>query len=103
MFAEADHTVLLEKYTYDVAAVRIKMTDEHGNILPFFNEPIVLEIEGEIEIIGPKVLSLQGGMGGTYIKTLGKKGTGRLLIKNAQSGEERISFTIKIMQSTDRS
>jgi len=95
MVAKADHTSLLEKHTYDVAAVRIKMTDEHGNVLPFFNEPIVLEAEGEIEVIGPKVLSLQGGMGGTYIKTVGKEGMGSLTIRNAQGGVKKINFTIK--------
>jgi len=98
MYVEADHTVLMENHTYDVSAIRIRMTDEHGNVLPFFNEPIVLETEGEIEIIGPKVFSLQGGMGGTYIKTKGKEGMGRLFIRNSQSGEKSISFIIKTMQ-----
>ena len=97
MYVEADHTVLMENHTYDVSAIRIRMTDEHGNVLPFFNEPIELEAEGEIEIIGPKVFSLQGGMGGTYIKTKGKGGMGRLFIRNSQSGEKSISFIIKTM------
>lgn len=98
MIVESDHTELMEEYTYDVAAVRIKMTDEHGNVLPFFNEPVVLESEGPIEIIGPKVISLQGGMGGTYIRTVGQEGKAMLKVKNAQSGDMSVFYTVKISE-----
>ena len=71
------------------------MTDEHGNVLSFFNEPVLLETEGDIEIIGPKVIALQGGMGGTYIRSLSKEGEAVLKISNAQSGSQSIQFKIK--------
>ena len=32
--AQADHTSLVEKVSYDVAAVRITARDEYGNVLP---------------------------------------------------------------------
>jgi hypothetical protein len=57
-----------------VAALRIQATDESGNILNFYNEPFCIETEGPVEVIGPKIISLKGGMGGTYIKY---KGQGR--------------------------
>ena len=42
---------------------------DSGNILPFYNEPLTFETEGPIEIIGPKTVALQGGMGGAYVKS----------------------------------
>ncbi len=78
----ADRTELCEGDTYDAAAVRITAIDECGNHLPYYQEPIVLRAEGEIEIIGPDVISLKGGSGGTYIKTNGKSGSGRLYIND---------------------
>lgn len=96
-----DHTALTEEHTYDVAAVRIQMTDEHGNVLPFFNEPVLLETEGDIEIIGPKVIALQGGMGGTYVRSCGKEGTAVLKVNNAQSKGRSITFEIKINKPTE--
>lgn len=92
---EADHTDLRESHTYDVAAVRIQALDENGNLLNFYNEPLIFELEGEAELIGPHVASLQGGMGGTYIKTAGRSGEARLKIRTAQAGETEVSFTIK--------
>jgi len=95
LVVETDHEKLMEAETYDVAAVRIRATDEHGNVLPFFQEPVVLRAEGPIEIIGPKIISLQGGMGGTYVRTLGMEGNARLIVYNEQGGEKSISYVIK--------
>ena len=67
--AVADHENLIDAESYDVAEVRIQAQDEHGNILPFYNEPLTIETEGPIEIIGPKTVALQGGMGGAYVKS----------------------------------
>ena len=94
--AEADHNELTEKNTYDVAAVRIKAVDEHDNLLSFFQEPVWLEAEGDIAIIGPETISLQGGMGGTYIRTLGKAGEGRLKIRSMQTEEVLLTFYVKL-------
>ena len=66
--------------TYDVASVRFRALDEFGNLLKFANDPIALKAEGAIELIGPKLITLQGGMGGTYVRTNGKVGSGRLLL-----------------------
>ena len=80
--AVADHENLIDAESYDVAEVRIQAQDEHGNILPFYNEPLTFETEGPIEIIGPKTVALQGGMGGAYVKS-----------KRLQPGEKPVSYT----------
>ena len=92
LFARADHTGLQEKSTYDVAAIRIEARDEYGNLLSFFNEPVSFEVSGPVELIGPSVISLEGGMGGTYIKTTGEYGEARLVIRNAQTEPVELHF-----------
>ena len=92
LFARADHTGLQEKSTYDVAAIRIEARDEYGNLLSFFNEPVSFEVGGPVELIGPSVISLEGGMGGTYIKTTGESGEARLVIRNAQTEPVELHF-----------
>ena len=94
--AEADHTILTEQHSYDVALVRIRAVDDHGNVLPFYQEPVRLLTEGDISIIGPDTIALQGGMGGTYVKSLGRSGQGTLLLQSRTAGEVRIPFQIKI-------
>ena len=67
--------------------VMLRALDENGNVLGFFNEPVQFEVKGVLELIGPKTICLQGGMGGTYVKTTGQAGEGILTIENAQTGK----------------
>ena len=94
---EADRTELVEDKTYDAAAIRIRAVDEHGNTLPFAGDPVMFETEGVIELIGPSVVPLQGGMTGTYIKTTGKAGKGilRIRLAGAEPQEIHINVTTK--------
>ena len=63
---------LIEKDTYDVASVRITVCDQSGNIQPFFCDSLPLKIEGAGGIIGPSRARINGGMGGTYVRTNGQ-------------------------------
>lgn len=96
LHAGADHRELLEEESYDVAAVRIRALDEHGNLLPVCNEPVVLRTEGPVELIGDSVISLKGGMGGTYVKTTGQGGKAALYLKMAQAEEVKIEFEVNV-------
>lgn len=96
LLVEADHTELTEDNTYDVSCVRIRAVDENDNILNYYNDSIILDIEGEAEIIGPKVIALSGGMGGTYIRTVGKEGKAKLSVSDAANTESVfVEFKIK--------
>ena len=91
--AEADHTDLCEKRTYDVALIRIRATDENGNVLPFCMETVQLETEGALAIIGPQAVPLRGGMAGTYVKTKRQSGDARL---HLSCGSQKISILFHI-------
>ena len=93
--AKIDHDVLTEENSYDVAAIRIIAKDEFGNVLPFFNDPVTFTVDGPAELIGPSVVALQGGMGGTYIKTTGKAGEGTLTISGSQTENVKITFKVE--------
>lgn len=88
--ATASSTVLKGGESYDVAAIRISALDDDGNVCVYYNEPVVLRTEGAIELIGPSVISLKGGCGGTYVKTTGCTGKGSLTVNNI-----RIEFTVE--------
>ena len=91
---KVSHTELIENHTYDVSLVQIKMLSEYGNVLNYSNEVITLDTVGPIEIIGPKVLALQGGMFGTYVKSKGL-GEAKLIIKDTKGHSKTIEFTIR--------
>ena len=81
---KADHTDLHEGDTYDVSSIRIRAVDEYGNIAPYYQEAVTLRTEGDIGIIGPSVISLKGGCGGTYVKTLGNAGNAKLFVNDIE-------------------
>ena len=69
------------------------MLDENGRVLPFYNDPVTLSVEGPIELIGPSVIGMSGGMGGTYVKTTGGKGQAKLTIETTDGIKETVEFT----------
>jgi beta-galactosidase len=91
-----DHTELVEDETYDVAAVRIRAVDQNGNVAPFANEPVSFSVSGPVKIYGPSLVSLQGGMGGCYIRTTGESGKAQLKIKTAFD-EKKIDFDVSAL------
>ena len=90
---KCSHTVLAEKNTYDVAAIRFRMESEKGNLLSFCQDIVTLSTEGPMEVIGPKTVSLRGGMGGTYVKTKGESGEAKLFIRAEGLEPMVIEFT----------
>lgn len=94
----ADRTELKETHTYDVAAVYIRSVDENGNVLYFDNDPLKLSISGPFEIIGPDLVSLSGGQTGTYVKTTGKSGSGKLTVQTPEGDMCEIKFTSEITE-----
>jgi beta-galactosidase len=78
--ATVDHTTLTEEITYDVAEIRIRATDEFGNQLYYLQEPVEVETEGPIQVIGPRLVPLRGGMTGVYIKSTGEDGAAKVVL-----------------------
>jgi len=76
---KADKTVLTEDKTYDVAAIRFSARNQNGSVETYACDPVVLKTEGPIEVIGPEIATLRGGMSGTYIRSTGK-GNGKLTL-----------------------
>ena len=87
-------TTLYEGDRYDMAAVRIRILDEQDNLAVYAQLPVSLYAEGEITLVGPSVVTAEGGMCGCYVKTTGRTGQGALHIRTAQTEDVEIHFTI---------
>ena len=93
--AKASHEVLEEKDTYDMAAVRIRILDENGNIAPYAQLPVQFVLEGPAQLVGPGIVTAEGGMTGTYLKTIGQSGTVKLTITTAQTEPVEVVLQVK--------
>ena len=94
LLVDCSHTILTEKTTYDVAAIRLRAVSEEGSTLSYCNEPLTLTVKGPLSIIGPSTISLQGGMGGTYVRTCGMAGSAELTITGSLFGEHTVKFEV---------
>lgn len=88
------HTWLQEGDTYDMAAVRVRILDEFGNIAPYAQLPVRFTLEGDAQLVGPDVAAAEGGVTGTYVKTVGKTGMAKLTVSAAQTEACEIRFEI---------
>lgn len=96
LVAEVDHTSLVEDKTYDVAAVRLRMTDQNGRTLPYFFGAVHTEVSGDIELICESPVILRAGMGGLYVRTTGKAGKASLTLSSDDCDSATIDFDISI-------
>ena len=87
-------TELREGESYDAAAIRVRVLDENGNLAPYAQLPIRFAVSGELELIGPDVATAEGGMTGTYVRTVGRGGEGVFTISSEQTAPVSIHFTI---------
>ena len=88
-------TELWDMITYDMAAIRIRILDENGAVAPYAQLPVRLSLEGDAELVGPDVITAEGGMCGTYIKTVGREGSARLTVKADGLEPVSLDFIIK--------
>ena len=89
-------TELVEEDTWDMASIRVRVTDNYGNTCPYVQLPIVFELKGDAELIGSDIVTAEGGMCGTYIRTVGRAGKAELTIKANGLESVRMTFDIKI-------
>ena len=50
--------------------------------------------EGDIELIGPSVATLEGGCSGTMVRTKAARGRGKLIIRSEGLKEQCVEFEI---------
>lgn len=87
--------VLQEGDTYDMSAIRICIKDKYDTIASYAQLPVHLEVRGPIELVGPSVVTAEGGMTGTYVRTIGESGTGELTISCQNMESIKKVFVIK--------
>ncbi len=96
LLTEVSHTHLHEADSYDTALVRVRVVDEFGGECPYVQLPVTFAVSGDISLSGPALAVAEGGMTGTFVSSVGKKGKGVLKIAAPQAGEAEISFTVTV-------
>ena len=96
MEVKASHTALVEDASYDMAAVRVRLLDGNGRAAPYAQLPVHFSLTGDAQLVGPDTATAEGGMCGTYLRTVGRAGAARLTVSTGQTEPVTIDFTITI-------
>ena len=92
---KVSHTALREGDTYDASAVRVRILDEFGNPAPYAQYPVKFALAGDAELVGPDVVTAEGGMCGTYVRTVGTSGSARLTVSVYGLEPVTVEFTVE--------
>ena len=93
--AVPSQTVLREGDSYDMAAVRIRVTDENGNPAPYAQLPVALKVRGPLQLVGPDTVTAEGGLCGTYVRTTGRTGKASLTLRATGLEPVTLDFTVE--------
>ena len=85
---------LTEGDKYDASAIRIIIKDKNGCTASYAQIPLKIEAEGSVRLLGPDIVTAEGGMTGVYVGTTGDKGAG--LIKISSPGFDSVTVSIKV-------
>ena len=85
---------LTEGDKYDASAVRIRIKDKNGCTASYAQVPLKIEAEGSVRLLGPDIVTAEGGMTGVYIGTTGEKGAGSVKISSPGFESVTVRFIV---------
>ncbi|MBD9490025.1 glycoside hydrolase family 2 protein [Ensifer sp. ENS11] len=78
----------------DSVRVVVRALDQCGNLLPYFEEPVLLSLDGPGRIIGPSEHTLKGGATGFWIEAGEAKGKLELTVASRRFETQSVTFTV---------
>lgn len=91
-----DGKKLVKGVTWDAKRVVVKAVDNQGNIMPYFQEPIMIHTEGAGNLIGPSLLTLIGGQIAFWVRSNEESGNLKVTVScHRFPGEKTIEFDVE--------
>lgn len=85
----------------DMTRIVLKVVDEFGNVRPFSNAAITLNLQGPGEIIGDNPFALFGGVGAVWIKTRPGAGVIKLKATHQTLGSKTVAIEVKAYRASN--
>ena len=92
---KASSTQLYEGDVYDMASFRLQLKDANDNRAVYVQLPVEIETTGPIAVVGPDIITLEGGMSGTYIRTTGEIGEASITFTTPQTTPVTLQLHVK--------
>ena len=84
-----------------MALIRLRVLDDNGHLASYAQLPLHLHVSGAAELVGPTVVTAEGGMTGCYIRTVGQPGEAVLTVIGERMAPLELRFDIKSSEQGD--
>ncbi|MDA3849681.1 MAG: glycoside hydrolase family 2 protein [Spirochaetaceae bacterium] len=91
----ADYTTLKETATWQTTRVVVEALDQFGNVLHYAGDPLQIQVDGSLELIGPDLRNLYGGSTAFWVKTTGETGEARISVSSPGWDEVLLSIMVE--------
>ncbi|MEH0664304.1 glycoside hydrolase family 2 protein [Vibrio scophthalmi] len=78
----------------DATRISIEVLDQHGNVLPYFKDVLAISTTPNLSVIGPTLLTLEGGVACCWVKA-GEVGDGHVVLESQVFGNRTIGIDVK--------
>lgn len=85
---------LLSSEAYDCTRIVLTAVDQNQNRLWHSSDAVSVDVDGSIELIGPRLFSLCAGSASFYVRTKGGKGAARVNISTESLGSHTIELDV---------
>jgi beta-galactosidase len=76
----------------DSVRVILRALDQAGNVLPFLNDAVDIEIHGPARLVGPARIVLQGGSAGFWLESTGAAGAIVVSVASSRLGAAKLDL-----------
>ena len=78
----------------DCVRVIVRALDQCGNLLPYFDDPMEISLDGPGRIVGPELVMLKGGVAGLYIEAGDAQGQLTLTARCRPFADQTVTFKV---------
>lgn len=86
--------IKLSAFEKDATRIVVKVLDQYGNVLPFIDEIIKIELNGPARVQEPKEVAVKGGAVAFWIETLNEPGEIEVKIQSQSLGSKSIRIVV---------
>lgn len=94
LFVAADD-VVLDHSQKDATRIVVTILDQCGNLLPFIDDIIRLQLSGPGRLQGPSEVVVKGGAIAFWIETMNEAGTIDVIVRSQRLGEKSVKIEIR--------
>lgn len=94
VYVSADDLVL-DASQKDATRIVVKMLDQYGNLLPFMDDIIKIDVKGPAKLLGPDEVVVKGGAIAFWVETINQAGDIHVLVESKALGQKNLTLNVK--------